>query len=368
MAMTAILPTYIPKPPPPTTANYSINSASANLLMDASGEKTGQVFPIFRAGSIRKVHILLGTVTTPTDTDIRIETVSAADGNPTGTLWATNTNASLASGSITSGALVTVTLTADATVAAGDLIAIVVTPSGTPNYNLASASNWDSNVTNAFPYPVQFTTAWSKHTVKYCIFYEYSDGVYGYRPDSCPFTSFTTHSTGSGSTPDEVAMKFTPTVDMVVTGAWFLAGITGNFDIILYDSDGSTALGSRSMDADQDRAATSVNHAPFTSAVTLAAGTTYYLALKPTSASVVAFLSGNVGAAAQLDADGYPGQAWHYAERTDGGVWSATTTRRLLVGLYVTQVDDGTGSGGSGGGSLHHGLLPPHFHPHGGRR
>ena len=39
----------------------------------------------------------------------------------------------------------------------------------------------------------------------------------------------------------------------------------------------------------------------------------------------------------------------YYATRTDGGAWSAVTdTRRPLIGVRLSAIDDGSGGGGGG--------------------
>lgn len=85
----------------------------------------------------------------------------------------------------------------------------------------------------------------------------------------------------------------------------------------------------------------------------LATGTTYYLAVKPTTANSVTLYALDVSAAGHLQAVvGTQG----YSTRTDAGAWAATTTTRWPC-VYLDIVGTEAAGGGSGGGSLVGGLL-----------
>ena len=329
----------LPVDPALTSTGFS------SLLMDASGEKVGVVLRAPKTGSIRKVHFRTGAVTTATDTDVRLETVDATTGHPTGTLLGTTTNVTVASASITANTWITTgALTADASVTRGDLLAAVIVPSGTPNYNVAGVNGTNS----AFPYSVQYTASWADNSAIPAIALEYSDGSFAYIPNVLPFSAMNTHTFNNGSTPDERALKFRLAAPVRVAGVWFSGNRSGDVDFVLYDSDGTSVLASASMDKDVLGSALQPEAILFSSSVSLSANTYYRLAVKPTSATNMSAYSWDVASAAIMDQMA-GGQDFHYSERTNAGAWTDTTTRRLRIGLIIDGIDDGAGGGGGGG-------------------
>lgn len=335
----------------------STTPSFGSFLLDATGEKFSLVMAAPKSGSIHKVHFRVGTVNTPTDTDVRIEAVSTTDGNPTGTLFGTNTNVTVASGSISSNTFIsTGALTADASVTAGDLLAVVIAPSGSPNFNVSSMNTYghgSSAVGSDFPYHDHYNSgAWAKSKVDASIVaLEYSDGSFAYQPDCWPASAVNTHSVSSSTTPDEVALKFSVAAPIRVSGGWAGIAGAGDVDYVLYSSDGSTVLATKSRDKDTLSSAFIrwPDHFRFSSSIQLSANTTYYLSIKPTSTTALTLYSFDVSAAGLLDVTP-GGQNFHWAQQTDAGGWSATTTRRPIAGLMIDGIDDGTG-GGSGGGA-----------------
>lgn len=327
---------------PTSTPGYT------QFVLDAAGEKLAFVLQAPKTGSIRKVGFRVGNVvTSATDTDVRIESVDATTGHPSGSLLATDTNVTVSSASITTDTWITTgALTADAAVTKGGVIAVVIAPSGTPNFRLTAASNMP---VMGFAYCDHYTTSYTKSSgsVRPVVALEYSDGSYAYTPGTIPASSMTTSTIRTGSTPDEIALKFKVAAPVRVGGFVLASTTTQDLDVILYDSDGTTSLATYSIDDD-----VSINTVMgtylFASSVQLTADTFYYLAMKPsvdTNQNVYYF---DVASAAILDSM-TGGQNWHYAERTNAGGWSATTTRRPWFGLIIDGVDDGAGSGGGAG-------------------
>lgn len=357
MAIVSVPNLYIPSP---THNSVSQSLGFAAMTLDASGELAAAVLQAPKTGSIRKVHFRTGTVTTATDTDVRIETVDAATGNPSGTLFGTTTNVTVASGSLSANTWITTgNLTADASVTKGDRLAVVVAPSGSPNYQVVRiGGGYQADV--GFPYATHFaSSSWTKSDAATpVVALEYSDGSFACMPYVTPFTAVNTHTVGTGSTPDEVALKFQLAAPVRATGAWLRIDGDADYDVILYDSDGSTSLASVSVDADIRSSAgqSAPTIALFTGTASLTAATNYYLAIKPTTASTLTAYSFDVNAAAILDQmDG--GQNFHWAQQTDAGGWSATTTRRPIMGLIIDGIDDGAGGGSGGEGPLIGGRL-----------
>lgn len=343
MAIVSTPPMYYPFPPPIGTTAPSF----VNVVTDASGEKHAMVMQAPKTGSIRKIHVRTAAVAAATDTDFRLETVDLTNGQPTGTLFGTNTNVTVASASITSNTWITSgALTADASVTKGDILAVVIAPSGSPNINWAVVDNYDPQ--QYYPYNRLFTASWQAiSNATPVVALEYSDGSFAYSPRTLPITTINTRALNTGTTPDEGALKFTTTAPVRVCGAWTGMDADGNYDLVLYDTDGSTSLTSVSVDKDLRRTFHGLHTLIFPTAVSLSASSTYYLSVKPTSATTTNLMTFTVNASGLLTA--MIGSTDHYATRTDAGAWSATTTEVPLIGLIIDGIDDGTG--GSGGGA-----------------
>lgn len=311
------------------------------LTLDAAAEKWGFVFAIPRSGSITKILFRTGTVTVADTLRVALRTVDAS-GDPTTTAYggmAAGTQSSPASNT-----QYTVTLATPATAVRGDIAAIVIDFNSfvAGNLQIAHASSGNAPHIPSFPYVDHFTAAWSKQTIFAPVAIEYSDGTYIEVGNASPWSAAsTTTSFNSGSTPDERALKFSVPFECKMVGVWgfIAAAAAGNFDIVLYE--GTTAVASFSHDGDH-RAATTANYfeRPLATPYTIKRNTTYYLAVKPTSANNASLVERAVGANAHLDAFS-GGKNWVLSTRTDGGAWSDTNTTRPMIGLLVGGFHDG---------------------------
>lgn len=326
--------------PPPWQFTGGLTLTTNTYVLDAADEKVALVCRSPRAGNIRRIHFRTGTVTTGATLDCRIETVSAADGNPTGTLWATTTNAAAVVADTDDNTWKSsAPLTADATVAQGDEFAVViVNPSGSPG-NL-QIGHFSDEHHSLYPYGALFTASYAKQTFMPSIALEMSDGTYLPIFGHYPVTGVNAVTYNSGSASDERGNRFISPFACRAVGAWvWHNGIGANvaFDVVLYDTAGTVAA-SGSFDGDRQQSVGTAGglFIPFTASVTIAAatGSPYRVVLKPTSASNVTLLDIDVAVAAILDS--LPGgAAWHYTERADAGAWSDTTTKRAMIGLLL---------------------------------
>lgn len=317
-----------------------------NLLVDASGKKAAAVIYAPKSGTVAKIGWRTGTVTASTSTDVRLETVDTTSGDPSGTLWATNTNGTEAT--VASNTWYATTLTAGASVTKGDLLAVVIAPSGTPNYNVSTGDSGGGLSIN-FPYVDLYTTSWAKTSVAPVVALEYNDGSYEPIPGTLPASNYSSPAFNSGSTPDEKGLHFKFAFPVRVTG--FCAAFEQDTDTTfkLYDSDGATVLASVSVDSN---ARAAVSHSffchYFTTTHTLAKDTFYRLTAVPSSTTNCTMAEITVASVAAMDAwEG--GQNLHMTERTDGGAWSQTTTKRPLISLVIDGLDNGAGSGAGSG-------------------
>lgn len=321
-----------------------------DMLIDASTEKAAGVFMAPKTGTISKVGFLTKTVTTGVTVDVRLETVSLVNGDPTGTLLGTNSNGTQVILDADDDTWFTTTLTTGVAVTKGDLLAVVIANAGAGNMNIANASiDRPSN----FPYTDLFTAAWVKDVDIPVFSLEYDDGSYAHSPGVWPISAKPGTSFNTSSSPDERGLIFQMPFPFRVTGCWHHADIDAAADLVLYDSDGTTALETVSLDKDV-RIGTSprIFFLLFSGEQSLSANTNYRLVLKPTTTTNIRSEAFDVDAAAIMDAfEG--GQKFHHTERTDAGAWTETTTRRPFMGLIIDGFDDATGGGAAsilGGG------------------
>jgi hypothetical protein len=339
----------LPFPAYPTGV-VNVAPSFVSYLMDAAGEKTAGVWTASAAKAIRKVHFRTNTVTTGDTVDVRVETVdNATDGNPTGTLLAASTNASLVIAGADDNVWKSVQLTADTpTLAVGDIFGlVVVNGSGGGVINIAGRVH----VGLQFPYGLLFTSSWVK-TAQYPIMVpEYSDGtfepIFGYGDQGGPINTSTF---GSGSATNRRGNIFSVPFPSRANGCWVWLDSDGNYTVKLYDSDGTTVLATTATAYATQRVVTvgALTFLPFTAPATLAASTNYRLVVEPSSASTVATYDFDVPVVGMLDM--FPGgQACHASVYTSGS-WVETTTRRGYLGVFLDAFADDTGGGGGGGG------------------
>lgn len=332
------------------------NSSAAITAVATSSKFTagairwiGVVRCAFEAMTVTKVGIICSTLTTAgaNALTLAIETVSTADGRPSG-LWATNT-----SGTVTPAANGhwEATLTASATINRGDVYAITIKENGTDSDWVADFPGLvGSSQGAAFPYGCQSSdgTAWSSTFGNNTIlpsFTLYSGSSYYHLFRTEPFQSSSSYSFDSGTTPDEIGLKFVANAPWRVCGAHFLGRI--NIDPIavrLLDGANNILL-TKNVDANQQVASNGNIIIPFDSSVTLTAGSTYRLTLLPSTTGTDSVLTYATVPSAGLMSATEMGAGWHSTKRTDAGAWTDTTTEVPALGIIVDGID--IPSGGS---------------------
>lgn len=322
---------------------HSINLLSfRSLLLDATGEQAAYIFRVPKTGNIRKVGFRTGTVTTGMTADVRLETVDATTGDPTGTLVAANTNASQVIADTDDNTWFLPTLTADAAVTIGQILAVVVVWATGGNLNINAAIT--GVPTHNFPYADHFTTSWGKREETPLGFIEYDDGTTA-NAYVIPVKTAATANTdiNTGSNPDEVGNRFQFAFPMRAAGAFVAIdpAATGDFDIVLYE--GTTSKASVSVDASQMLGDTTRKcFFQFATPYVMLANTEYFLVVKPTTATNVRVSTLQLPSAAMMAAlDG--GTAIYRANRVDAGAWTAVTDERISLAILVDGFDDGTG-------------------------
>lgn len=336
-------------PANPSLSAGAVTPSFTAVTLDAANEYCGMAVPAPKAGTIKKVLINIGTVTTGATLDVTIEGVSATTGGPDGSPL-TNGTTTLVVTTGDASTQMTATFSTGPTVTQGQLIAVKINnPSSSPG-NLQINVHTNSLATQYFPYSFTALTALSKSRNAPLLALEYSDGSYAFIPGVLPASAFTTDSVGASTTPDEIGMKFAFPMPVKVRGIWWQATSLGSntLDIVLYDSDGSTVLETVTVDSEQVQTTSAgYKRLVFTNEYELSKDTFYRVVLKPNG--TISFGGVEVGSAAAMD--GFEGgQDFHRTERTDAGSWTDTTTKRPWMGLAVSAFDDGASGGGGSGG------------------
>lgn len=318
---------------------------TSNPTIDAAGEKVGFVFQAPKTGDINSVGFLTSTVTTGCDVDVRIETVSLTNGDPTGTLADTDSNATQTIQDSDDDTWFTVTLTDVAAVTKGDIIAAVIVNPGSSFCDADIKTQFLDPGQARFPYGEVFTSSWTKNSNTGIFFIGYSGGA---APIHSLFPMSTNPSTesitfNSGDVFDEVALRFKTPFPCTVSGAWIALEADNNFDLVLYE--GTTAKLTISVDKDL-RVNTNggLYLLEFPSTFTTTANTEYFLSAKPGAGDIVVYMY-NVNSTTEM-ASVKGGVEFQKATRVDGGSWSVQTTQRPFYGIFCSQFDDATGGGG----------------------
>jgi hypothetical protein len=329
--------------------------------IDATGEKhaiVGRVWNKDRTTkSIRNVGFRFGTIVKAggSGLTLSLQNVDLATGppyQPDGTQDQTVAIANADAGFASNVWYLTGDLSADRSVAFGEHIAVVLEYDGGGRLSTDSViiNGLDISGTSMRPLDsghLLYTASWAVVAQYPQMVFKFTDGTYGRLTHSLPMTTNTTTNFNSSSGADEIAMTFQFPMAVKVDGAWVMINVTagGNFDTILYDSDGSTPLATVSTDANAIfSSGTAKWHYVTFPEVTLNANTTYYLAVKPTTTTNVSVYSATYEAAEYRQASPW-GESVAWTSRVDAGSWAAeTTTRQMMAGLRISAIDIPTGS------------------------
>lgn len=338
-----------------------------SLLLDASTERAafvGVVWaparPVGGTVAVRKVHFRCGAVTLNALSTFRVslQDVSATAGppyQPDGT--PDQTYAYVGSGLTANSWNTTGNLSADRTVTIGSRIAVVFDYTTFTVADSIVISSLDSSVgagndarQGYGANPILYTGSWSLNNGSAVVALELDDGTFAFLEGAFPISALGTVSVSSSAAVRRAGARLRVPVEIKADGMWIYMAVPDSCDgsVILYDSDGTTALATAAIDNDGIQATSARYYFFRFTPVTLAANTTYR----------VAFVGGTTTAATLYTMDVADANLWggmaigpemHYTEY-DGSVWTETTTRRVIAGIMVSAIHDN--SGGGGGGTL----------------
>jgi hypothetical protein len=238
-------------------------------------------------------------------------------------------------------------LSSNRTVTKGELLAVVLEYDGggrlgSDSVVMSGFSSVDTGGYARAMAALKTGGTWAQQSVLSNVILEFTDGTFGTLSGAIPFSAANNFAYHSGSTPDEYALKFQLPMSCKIDGAdlWiYTTAVTSDFDVVLYDSDGATALATTSVSGYHCFASLREMFVPFSTEVVLAANTNYYLAVKPTQAvSTVLINYSDVSASGHLAAL-FGGTTWITSSRTNAGAWSDTATRRPFIAPRISSVD-----------------------------
>lgn len=348
------------------SGNTSTGGAADPLTLDSTSDALAIVMKSPLADTLTHLYFRTGAIpASGGDTvDVRIETVT--NGRPSGTLWDTNTNVTVAIADTDDNIWKTATLTAGAVLTVGAEFAIVI----------ASSAGTPSMVLNAGPavmktglghYPVVLQNATGAYAVilrNLEWIAQFTNAGVRYLPGLVPLDgSLTLTAFNSGSSPNARALRFQVPFKCRCIGARVFVGNVqagADFTISLFDASGDTdaeALGQAVIDGDFPAANTNDGYVDIIwdeldADNVLAANTTYYIELRPDTANNITLFeapTGGTGAPANaIRCFPHMSSELFLATRTwtagTAGVWGTSTGVLPLMNLLIDQVDDGTGT------------------------
>lgn len=343
--------------PWPHWAGGFTRNTGGTYRIDADGEFAALIFRCPRTGTLDRFDADIGTVTNSPDNGLRFsfQSVDATTGLPTGTiLGATNDALTTYAHTVTTGWKST-NFNETVSVTRGDVVAAVINiPSFTAGDDVGVTSLGSMFAEQGFPYGVRVTST-KETSSQPVIIPHYTDG-YIMSPPHIGASNVATIPYNSGTTgADEwglaFSLPFPAKIDRIHVSMAVAAG--ADFEVVLYDSDGTTVLGTSTHDGNITASASANTYIiELPSDVTLSANTTYRATIRPTTANnvtlgYVTFESADL-MATWAGGDNF----WMTSQLNQGGTWTNYNNgtdgyRRPRIALHLSAFDDGAGAGGS---------------------
>lgn len=180
--------------------------------------------------------------------------------------------------------------------------------------------------------------------------FECDDGSFAFMEGAYPIATLSSASVSSTGAIRAAGLKFKFPIELTTDAFSFGVAIPNGCDgdLVLYDTDGTTALVTINVDNDAVSAQSSMRLAVARYLPKTHTANSYYRLVFVGGTVTVATVNYlEVNAAGLMDGL-VGGQNWHWTQRDSGGTWADTTTRRPFAGLKLSAVHDGAGGGGSG--------------------
>jgi hypothetical protein len=333
----------------------SFNSSPAlgtATTLTTAGHYMAYVFVAREDMVVSHVGFRAGSVAGSPTADVRVETVDPTTGLPTGTLWATNTN--LVSGTLSANTNLLSALTASATITKGQVFCIKIAYASGTSIGIANINQTSAPQNESLPYVVTNIGTptkgiFSNNIANIAIgsssttFYQVAAAIPAISVNSVVFNN-STAGTKRG-------IKFTIPMNCRIVGMrWYSSNGNGDYNIAIYDSSGVEISSSSTAYVGLNNAVSlsGVTYGYFDNTVTATAGTTYYAAVEPSSATNVVLYNFVLPSTSYRGAT-VAGTAANYSTYTTGGGWVDATDTLPFMDIIIDQVDNGAGTGGGGG-------------------
>lgn len=320
----------------PVRDSFGASSFWKTFVLVAAGHKVAFIFRASKTGTIDKVGFLVRTVAVAQTLKASLETVNPATGQPTGTLIAAGASGTVAP---TTNTFHEVTLTTPPSVTINDYIALVIEFDSTGgNVQIAA---WDTQTSTGdyaqLPYCSHFVGSWSKQKFIPICSLKYNDATYPVN-GMLPLKNQNEIGLNTGSTPDEVGLKFELPAQTKIKGLWLFIYLREPLTLKLYDEN-DILLDSVTFDPDiTDDSAAGWNMWFFNSSITLEKNKTYRITVLPTTGTdiFVQYIEVlNNAMLEQFTAD----EKFIWTQRADAGSWTDTNTRRPYWGLIIDALE-----------------------------
>lgn len=331
---------------------------TSTFVMDASGEQAVLVFRVPKTGNLQGFGAYFGAVGNVPNNGLKFsfQSVNLTTGQASGTILGATAGAHATTAANTPasagwsdpgnfGEVVAVTR--------GDVVAAVIAfASFTASDSVTVGGLSGASFQRGFPYGISVLTTKNTNLIP-IVAIRYDDGTYvDVVHDGWAVTAHNQTSVNTGTTPDEMGLAFQVPFPCKLRAVLATLSIAAgaDYDIVVYDSDGTTALATQSIDGDVTSATNTMFHEHYLDAdVTLAANTVYRVVVKPTTVTSLTFHDNSFNGLALMDTvEG--GQSWYLTARTNAGAWTdynSGTFRKPRLALLLNGFDDGAGGGGT---------------------
>ena len=334
---------------------------TSSTALTASTHKHAVSGIVPKSGTISGIGFRFGAITKGATTALTmsLQDTTLTSGPPAQPDGTQDETASIGNADIVANTWKTITLGTNRTVTAGNLLSVVwefatfeagdsITFS---HHTIASGGGTMPQEQS----PAHYNgTSWALIGNLANILLVYDDGTFSTFMGCQPAETFTSRSFNNTSTPDERGNLWIPHCDMKLRGLACFYTPNTNADLVLYDS-GGTALGTATIDSNTVRsAAQRTCQALFSSDVSVSGGSTYYVAIKPTTGSSITLITIGYNAAGHLQGS-MMGDSFYSATRKSAGAWTTVTNEQHPLGVIVSEIGS-TGGGGGGGVIIHPGM------------
>jgi hypothetical protein len=321
------------------TGAASPSGPTASSILNTAGGREGWEVSIPRTGSIRRIGFVFnGVLGAAGNMSLRIETVSAVDGYPTGNLIDPNAFAIFPAAT----GIVWIDLAADVPVVAGTYVAVVLT--NVSGYTAPLTNSYDTSVTRPAYFTITAANVKTKSTNRPPFVMEYSDGVCMMSDTGLIATSTSSVSTGPAGI-RQIGNRFKLPFGARIRGGYAVATGQRDWRARLYGPDGATVLRIADIGI-QDAVNSSISLLTFAwEDIDLAADTFYRIIIQNTTPAVAKNIASmDTPADARFRQARYAGPDWYATKSNlDAPVGDASWTDEVYrinnIGIHLAGID-----------------------------